>query len=338
MNDADSSQSQPDAQDAASVPAILPAMLDLVATKWEREAKDILKRPPPATAPKVTSRRIGIHTSTSGGVETAAERAYRLGCNTFQIFSSSPRMWKPYELARAQCDEMMRLKEKYGIAPLVIHTSYLVNLASSTSDFLEKSIQAFRAEVERGLALGAQYLVLHAGSYRGLSREEGLKRASDSIGRATHGLDLEGCGFTVLVENAAGAEYSLGSSFEQVTELVDRLRPVLPVAACIDTCHTHVAGYDIVSPDGYEYTMNYLENTIGLTNIPVWHCNDAKAARASRLDRHEHIGRGKIGLEPFRRLLNDPRTAHAAFIAETPIDEPGDDQRNVDTLKALIRD
>src|SRR5207237_8766708 len=116
MNDADSSQSQPDAQDAASVPAILPAMLDLVATKWEREAKDILKRPPPATAPKVTSRRIGIHTSTSGGVETAAERAYRLGCNTFQIFSSSPRMWKPYELARAQCDEMMRLKEKYGIA------------------------------------------------------------------------------------------------------------------------------------------------------------------------------------------------------------------------------
>ena len=151
-------------------------------------------------------------------------------------------------------------------------------------------------------------------------------------------MDLEACGFTVLVENAAGAEYSLGSSFEQVTELVDRLRPVLPVAACIDTCHTHVAGYDIVSPDGYEYTLNYHENTIGLTNIPVWHCNDAKAARASRLDRHEHIGRGKIGLEPFRRLLNDPRTAHAAFIAETPIDEPGDDQRNVDTLKALIRD
>jgi deoxyribonuclease IV len=309
-----------------------------VATKWEREAKDILKRPPPAGQPKLTPRRIGIHTSTSGGVEAAAERAYRLGCNTFQIFSSSPRMWKPYQLAKAQCDEMIRLKEKYGIAPLVIHTSYLVNLASSPQAFLEKSIQAFRAEVERGLALGAQYLVLHAGSYRGLRREEGLKRAADSIGKATEGLDLEGCGFKVLIENAAGAEYSLGSSFEQVTELLDRLRPVVPVAACIDTCHTHVAGYDIVSPDGYEYTMKYLENTVGLKNIPVWHCNDAKAARASRLDRHQHIGEGNIGLEPFRRLLNDPRTAHAAFIAETPIDAPGDDQKNVDALKALVRD
>src|SRR5438552_10948745 len=108
--------------------------------------QDILKQAPPKRRPVLTSRRIGIHTSTSGGVETAAERAYRLGCNTFQIFSSSPRMWKPYELAKSQCDEMMRLREKYGIAPLVIHTSYLVNLASVTEEFLNKSIEAFRAE------------------------------------------------------------------------------------------------------------------------------------------------------------------------------------------------
>lgn len=307
-----------------------------MATKWEREAKDILKRPAPSAPPKLTSRRIGIHTSTSGGPETAAERAYRLGCNTFQMFSSSPRMWRPYQLGKAQCDEMNRLKEQYGIKPLVIHTSYLVNLASSTQEFLRKSIAAFRGEVERGLALGAQYLVLHAGSYRGLSRHEGLQRVAESIAEATSGLDLEACGFKVLIENAAGAEYSLGSSFEQVAELVEKLRPVLPVAACIDTCHTHVAGYDIVSAEGFEHTMKYLENTIGLKNIPVWHCNDAKAARGSRLDRHQHIGEGYIGLEPFRRLLNDPRTAHAAFIAETPIDNPGDDQKNVDALKNLV--
>jgi deoxyribonuclease-4 len=309
-----------------------------MATKWEREAKDILNRPAPTAPPKLTSRRIGIHTSTSGGPETAAERAYRLGCNTFQMFSSSPRMWKPYQLAKTQCDEMNRLKEQYGIKPLVIHTSYLVNLASSTEEFLRKSIDAFRGEVERGLALGAQYLVLHAGSYRGLSRHEGLQRVAESIAEATSGLDLEACGFKVLIENAAGAEYSLGSSFEQVAELVEKLRPVLPVAACIDTCHTHVAGYDIVSPEGFEHTMQYLENTIGLKNIPVWHCNDAKAARGSKLDRHQHIGEGNIGLEPFRRLLNDPRTAHAAFIAETPIDHPGDDQKNVDALKNLVSD
>jgi deoxyribonuclease IV len=305
-------------------------------TKWEQESRDILKRPAPSEPPKLTSRRIGIHTSTSGGVESAAERAYRLGCNTFQIFSSSPRMWKPYPLAKAQCEEMIRLREKYGIAPLVIHTSYLVNLASVTEEFLTKSIDAFRGEVERGLALGAQYLVLHAGSYRGLRREEGLVRAADAIEKATDGLDLAGCGFNVLIENSAGAEYSLGSSFEQVAELVERLRLVVPVAACIDTCHLHAAGYDIVSSEGYDYTMKYLENTVGLKNIPVWHCNDAKSARASRLDRHEHIGKGRIGVEPFRRLLNDPRTAQAAFIAETPIDEPGDDQRNVDALKSLV--
>ncbi|PYY18175.1 MAG: hypothetical protein DMG60_09180 [Acidobacteria bacterium] len=147
-------------------------------TKWEQESRDILKRPAPTEPPRLTSRRIGIHTSTSGGVETAAERAYRLGCNTFQIFSSSPRMWKPYQLAKGQCGEMIRLREKYGIVPLVIHTSYLVNLASVTEEFLNKSIQAFRGEVERALALGAQYLVLHAGSYRGLRREEGLARAA----------------------------------------------------------------------------------------------------------------------------------------------------------------
>lgn len=246
-------------------------------------------------------------------------------------------MWKPYLLSKAQCEEMRRLKEKYNILPLVIHTSYLVNLASSTSEFLNKSIQAFRGEVERAMALGAQYLVLHPGSHRNLSRESGLKLAADSIAHATAGLDMEVCGLKVLIENSAGAEFSLGSSFEQVAELLEKLRPVLPIAACIDTCHTHVAGYDIVSSEGYEETLKNLNNIVGFRNVPVWHCNDAKAARGSKLDRHQHIGEGSIGIETFRRLLNDPRTAHSVFIAETPIDNPGDDQKNVDALKELVK-
>ncbi|MGZ4811473.1 MAG: deoxyribonuclease IV [Terriglobales bacterium] len=303
-----------------------------------QEQRDILKQPPPKTPPWRTSRRIGIHTSTAGGAETAAERAYRLGCSAFQIFSSSPRQWAPYELGELQCAEMNRLRARYDLKPLVIHTNYLVNLASTTPAFLSKSIHAFRGEVERALALCAEYLVVHPGSFRGMTREEGLVKAATAIAEATDALDLQQGGLTILIENTAGAEFSLGGSFEQVAALVGVLREYVPVAACIDTCHTHVAGYDIVTEEGYEQTLARLDQTVGLKNVPVWHCNDAKAARGSRLDRHQHIGKGTIGVEPFRRLLNDTRLAKCAFIAETPIDEPGDDARNVEALKSLVTD
>src|SRR5216684_1387424 len=279
--------------------------------------KDVLlwsKGDPPPPGP----RRVGIHTSTSGGLAMAAERAYRLGANTFQIFSSSPRQWKPYDLAGSQCDEMRRLRDQYRIGPLVIHTSYLVNLASATAEFHRKSVAAFRGELERALALCADYLVLHPGSFRGRSREEGLRLVAQSIAEAAQGLNIEKSNLKVLLENTAGAEFSLGGSFDQVAHLLEYLKPVCPAGACIDTCHTHVSGYDIVSDAG-------------------WHCNDAKDARGSKRDRHEHIGKGTIGLELFRRLLNDPRTEHAAFIAETPIDDPGDDLRNIETLKSLVK-
>jgi deoxyribonuclease-4 len=307
-----------------------------MAQKTLRKEKDILKLlPVPKQPPKLTARRIGIHTSTSGGVETAAERAYRLGCNAFQIFSSSPRQWKPYNLAGSQCDEMGVLRERYDLKPLVIHANYLVNLAGGNPEFHAKSIAAFRGEIERALALCADFLVLHPGSFRGGSREEGLQRAAIAIEQAAQGLALQAGKLRILVENTAGSEFSLGGNFEQVAELLYLLRNYIPCGACIDTCHTHVAGYDIVSPEGFSDTLNQLEGTIGLKNVYVWHCNDAKAARGSKLDRHQHIGKGSIGLEPFRRLLNDARTAHGAFIAETPIDEPLDDLMNVNALKGL---
>lgn len=299
--------------------------------------QDMLKTPLPRQL-RLTSRRIGIHTSIAGGVENAAERAYRLGCNTFQIFSSSPRQWTPYELGRPRCEQMKRLRQRYGLRPLVIHANYLVNLASTTELFLKKSIEAFRGEIERALELCAEYLVLHPGSFRGANREKGLLQTAAAISAASRGLDFEkGGGLTILIENTAGAEYSLGGSFEQVAEVIYRLRNHVPVGACIDTCHTHVSGYDIVSEEGFRETMARLDATVGLNNIPVWHCNDAKAVRGSKLDRHQHIGRGMIGVEPFRRLLNDARLASAAFIAETPIDKRGDDRRNVAALKRLVK-
>jgi len=299
--------------------------------------QDILRAPSPRRPTPRTSRRIGIHTSIAGGVHNAAERAYRLGCSTFQIFSSSPRQWAPYPVSRPQYEELHRLRDRYDLKPLVVHTNYLVNLAAANQAFLQKSVEAFRGEVERALALHADYLVLHPGSFRGTDRERGLIRTAAAISAATQDLDLRGRGLTILIENTAGAEFSLGGSFEQVAEVLGFLRDLIPVGACIDTCHTHVAGYDIVSPAGLRATLQHLDATIGLKNVPVWHCNDAKAERGSRLDRHQHIGQGQIGRAAFRRLLNDGRLAHAAFIAETPIDRPGDDRRNVETLKGLVK-
>jgi deoxyribonuclease IV len=298
--------------------------------------QEILKRPAPKRPPRLTSRRIGIHTSTAGGVSNAAERAWRIGCNALQIFSSSPRQWAPYELGELQCAEMNRLRAKYDLKPLVIHVNYLVNLASSTEVFVQKSMQAFRGEVERALALCADYLVLHPGSFRGADREQGLLRTAAAIAASTSGLDLAAGGLTILIENTAGSEFSLGGSFEQVAEVIDRLRGIVPVGACIDTCHTHVSGYDIVSEEGLYATLQQLDATIGLNNVRVWHCNDAKAARGSKLDRHEQIGKGMIGKETFRILLNDLRLTHAVFIAETPIVRPGDDRRNIAALKKLV--
>jgi deoxyribonuclease-4 len=282
------------------------------------------------------TKRIGVHLGTAGGPSNAALRAREVGANTFQIFSSSPRMWRAATIDPAQAARMRELRAAHDIGPLVIHASYLLNVCSQTEEVRKNSVTCFRGEMERALALGAEYLVLHPGSWKGLTRHEGLLHAADSISRAIDGLAWQEADFTVLIENTAGSEFSLGGNFEQVAELVEMLRNHAPVAVCLDTCHTHVAGYDIVSPKGYEQTMAQIEATIGFERVRVWHCNDAKAACGSKLDRHQHIGQGTIGNEPFRRLLNDKRFGHCAFIAETPVDEDGNEESNVRVLKSLV--
>lgn len=289
-----------------------------------------------ATSTAKTVKRIGVHLGTAGGASNAIEKAREIGANTLQIFSSSPRMWHAPKVDPKQAARMRELRAKYDVGPLVIHTSYLVNVCSQTKDFRDKSVVAFRGEIERALTFGAEYLVLHPGSWKGMTRDEGLKLAAESIERAIDGLKWQGTGFHILIENTAGAECSLGGSFEQVAELVALLRNHAPVGVCLDTCHTHVAGYDIVTAEGYEKTMQQAGATVGFDSVRVWHCNDAKAACGSKLDRHEHIGQGTIGVEPFRRLLNDKRFAHCAFVAETPVDDPGDEERNVRVLKSLV--
>jgi deoxyribonuclease-4 len=282
-------------------------------------------------------RRIGVHLGTTGGPSNAVLRAREIGANTLQIFSSSPRMWRAAVIDPSQAEQLRELRTIHNITPLVIHTSYLINICSQTESVRENSIAGFRGEVERALSLGANYLVLHPGSWKGLSRHEGLKLAAESIERAIDGLPWQSTPFTILIENTAGSECSLGGSFDQVAELVMLLRTHAPVAVCLDTCHTHVAGYDIVTADGYEETMIQIEATVGFDAVRVWHCNDARCERGSKLDRHQHIGKGTIGKEAFRRLLNDPRFAHCAFIAETPVDEDGDEASNVRALKRLLK-
>ena len=288
---------------------------------------------------KVMKKRIGVHVGTAGGVWTAVDRAVAAGANTFQIFSSSPRMWKAGPVKAADAAKMKELRAKHDVGPVAIHASYLINLCSQTETVRANSVTAFRGEVERALALGAEYLVLHPGSWKGLTRDEGLRLAAESIEKAigtlSAGVTWQGKDFKILIENTAGAEFSLGGKLEQVAELVERLKACAPVGVCLDTCHVHVSGYDIVSPDGYTETMMLVKDTVGFDAVKVWHCNDAKAAMGSKLDRHENIGEGTIGAEAFRRLLHDERFAHAAFIAETPVDAPGDEARNVGVLRAL---
>ena len=284
-------------------------------------------------------KRIGVHVGTAGGTWTAVERALAAGANTFQIFSSSPRQWRAATVKPDDARKMRELRAKHDVGPVSFHASYLINLCSQTESVRTSSVSAFRGEVERALALGAEYLVLHPGSWKGLTREEGLRLAAESIEKAigtlSGGLTWQGKDFKILIENTAGAEFSLGGKLEQVAELVERLKPCAPVAVCLDTCHVHVAGYDIVTPDGYVETMMLVGDTVGFDAVKVWHCNDAKAAMGSKLDRHEHIGEGMIGAEAFRRLLHDARFEDAAFIAETPVDAPGDEARNVGVLRAL---
>ena len=226
-------------------------------------------------------------------------------------------------------------RAQHDVSPLVIHASYLINLCSHSEEVRRNSTAAFRGEVERALALGAEFLVLHPGSWKGLTREEALRHAADNIERALDGLPCHESALRILIENSAGSEFSMGGRLDQIADLVHLLDRCAPVDVCLDTCHLHVAGYDLVTPEGYLDTVQQVEDGFGTRRVQVWHCNDAKAPQGSKLDRHQHVGDGTIGPDAFRRILSDRRFAHCAFIAETPVDDPGDILRNVAVLRAL---
>ena len=289
-----------------------------------------------------TVRRIGAHTSIAGGLVNAANEALELGCNTLQIFTRSPRMWRSAPLDPNGVAELKDARAEHDLSPLVIHGNYLTNMAAADSAVRKKSIEAFRDEVRRALLIGADYLVIHPGSYRGQTLDKAMNVLASSIARAVKGLGSNGSGWNglrLLLENTAGGGQTMGRDFTELAELRGRIqkRAAIPVGFCIDTAHCFEAGYDVSTAAGLKKTSELIEQTIGLDSVKVIHANDSRTPLGSHADRHEHIGEGEIGSDAFRRILNHPKWRAKPFILETPADELGTHQKNVQALKSLSK-
>jgi deoxyribonuclease-4 len=276
--------------------------------------------------------RIGVHTSIAGSLDRAGEHAHEIGANTLQIFSSSPRMWKARNFPAEEIAAFARVREKFDLYPLVIHCNYLINMASPDPGLRERSREAFVGELQRAEAMHANYLVLHPGSFREGSPEQGIRDLTTAIAQAIR--EAPPRHTTILIENMCGQGSVLGGTFEQLRDMLSLLEGK-PVAACVDTAHCYGAGIDLSSEGGLQGLADTVERTIGWQKVPVIHANDSRARLGSHLDRHEHIGRGGIGSEGFRRIVNHAALRDKHFILETPIEEEGDDRRNLMVLKAL---
>jgi deoxyribonuclease-4 len=288
------------------------------------------------------SMRIGIHTSIAGSYLNALESARKLGCNALQIFSASPRMWQggSARIPEVDAQAFRARRDELRLGPLVIHANYLINLASEQRMLQTRSIQAFHDEIVRAMALGADFLVVHPGARGESTMGQAISTIVESVKQATKRAPMGA--LQILIENTAGMGTAVGARLEEVGEILAGLRN-LPVGACLDTAHLFAAGYDIKSEAGLASTIGQIDGAIGLENVPVIHANDSKIPLGGRVDRHEHIGKGKIGAEAFARILQHSRFGSSgpegltgrAFVAETPIDDPGDDRRNVAALWEL---
>src|SRR5216684_402690 len=304
-------------------------------------------RPEPEPEPQSPSwmngsTRIGIHTSIAGSYVNALEAARKLGCNALQIFSASPRMWQggSARIPEVDAQAFRARRDELRLGPLVIHANYLINLASEQRMLQTRSIQAFHDEIVRAMALGADFLVVHPGARGEATMQQAISTIVESVKQASKRATMGG--LRILIENTAGMGTADGERLEEVGEILAGLRN-LPVGACLDTAHLFAAGYNIKSEGGLASTIGQIDGAIGLENVPVIHANDSKIPLGGRVDRHEHIGKGKIGAEAFARILRHPRFGTTApegltgraFVAETPIDDPGDDRRNVAMLWEL---
>jgi len=273
--------------------------------------------------------KIGFHVSIVGTIDEAVDRAVELGCTTFQIFTRNPRSWTAEKLKPKEVEAFIEKVNKFDLQPVFAHMPYLANLASPRQNVYSKSVETLKMELERCRVLRIPYLVTHLGSHLGAGRKKGLERIIRAIEEAYSSVNGE---VMLLLENTAGTRNSVGGSFEDIRYIIDHLsRPEL-VGICFDTAHGYAAGYDLRTPAAVEKTIRIFDETVGLNNLRLVHLNDSRGDLGSHIDRHEHIGLGKIGEEGFKAILRS-RLSRVPLIMETPIDDRRSDIENL--LKVL---
>ncbi|MEA3467975.1 MAG: deoxyribonuclease IV [Thermodesulfobacteriota bacterium] len=273
---------------------------------------------------------LGAHESVAGGLHLAFERIRQVDGEALQIFTRNQRQWNPAPVSDEEQGLFADAWQKCPDMPVASHASYLVNLASGKPDLVQKSITAFADELQRCALLKIPLVVMHPGSHGGDGVQTGLERFTTNLDLALERADNQ---VTVLLETTAGQGTGLGSRFEELAAIIKGSRHQEKLGVCLDTCHIFAAGYDIRSPKSYQATMDEFDTVVGIDRLKFFHLNDSKKGLGSRVDRHEHIGQGEIGIEGFRNLLNDPRFANHPMTLETP--KGKDLQEDRDNLAAL---
>ena len=274
--------------------------------------------------------KIGCHVSIADSIDRSVDRASEIGCNTFQIFTRSPRMWKARTLTEEEITVFKEKIAKTDIKPVVSHMPYLPNLSSSKPEPYKRSVDTLRLELERSNTLDIPYVVTHLGSHLGKGKEEGQKQIVNAIDTAVSGLDKHPI---ILLENTSGKKNEVGSTFKEIGEIIDRVS-IDRIGVCFDTCHAYARGYDIATPNGLEETINEIESNIGFDKVRIVHLNDSKGELGSRMDRHNHIGLGNIGEKGFINFLSSS-FREKPLILETPIDEFRSDKDNLAKAREL---
>jgi len=278
----------------------------------------------------------GAHESIAGGMHLAVERGKKATCDTIQVFNKSNNQWRAKQLTDENVALYFDTIEKTGVTVSCSHSSYLINLASPKPDLEKKSLDALKVEMDRCKLLKIPNLVMHPGSHIGSGEEVGLAQIVGNINRLFE--DLTDNSVTLLLELTAGQGSNLGYKFEQVAEIIDGIEDKNHIGICLDTCHIFAAGYPIIAPEDYRQTMKSLDDTVGLDRLKIIHLNDSRREQGSKIDRHEHIGEGHIGLDGFRNIVNDKRFEGTPMIIETPKGEDLlEDIENLKKLRGLVK-